>query len=230
MTDLPESLFANPVWSALHTKHRHFALTAGDACRYPADVAPFAAVASPSADALLQLHSLLAPGESVWIVGESHPQPAKLAFEQTLLCLQMVLPAELVPPASTIEILPLSNDHAPEMVALTDLAFPGFFRSRTCEMGSYFGIRSNGQLIAMGGERLTLEGYPEISGICTHPDHRGKGYAESLIWHLARNHRREGLVSWLHVSATNQRAIDLYRRMGFTEVRTVTLNLVSRED
>ena len=230
MTDLPESLFANPVWSALHTKHRHFALTAGDACRYPADVAPFAAVASPSADALLQLHSLLAPGESVWIVGESHPQPAKLAFEQTLLCLQMVLPAEIVPPASTIEILPLSNDHAPEMVALTDLAFPGFFRSRTCEMGSYFGIRSNGQLIAMGGERLTLEGYPEISGICTHPDHRGKGYAESLIWHLARNHRREGLVSWLHVSATNQRAIDLYRRMGFTEVRTVTLNLVSRED
>jgi len=230
MTDLPESLFANPVWSALHTKHRHFALTAGDACRYPADVAPFAAVASPSADALLQLHSLLAPGESVWIVGESHPQPAKLAFEQTLLCLQMVLPAELVPPASTIEILPLSNDHAPEMVALTDLAFPGFFRSRTCEMGSYFGIRSNGQLIAMGGERFTLEGYPEISGICTHPDHRGKGYAESLIWHLVRNHRREGLVSWLHVSATNQRAIDLYRRMGFTEVRRVTLNLVSRED
>lgn len=230
MTDLPESLFANPVWSALHTKHRHFALTARDACRYPADVAPFAAVASPSADALLQLHSLLAPGESVWIVGESYPQPAKLAFEQTLLCLQMVLPAELVPPASTIEILPLSNDHAPEMVALTDLAFPGFFRSRTCEMGSYFGIRSNGQLIAMGGERLTLEGYPEISGICTHPDHRGKGYAESLIWHLVRNHRREGLVSWLHVSATNQRAIDLYRRMGFTEVRRVTLNLVSRED
>ena len=230
MTDLPESLFANPVWSALRTKHRHFTLNAGDACRYPADVAPFAAVASPSADALLQLHSLLAPGESVWIVGESYPQPAKLAFEQTLLCLQMVLPAELVPPASTIEILPLSNDHAPEMVALTDLAFPGFFRSRTCEMGSYFGIRSNGQLIAMGGERLTLEGYPEISGICTHPDHRGKGYAESLIWHLVRNHRREGLVSWLHVSATNQRAIDLYRRMGFTEVRRVTLNLVSRGD
>jgi ribosomal protein S18 acetylase RimI-like enzyme len=230
MTDLPESLFANPVWSALHTKHRHFALTAGDACRYPADVAPFAAVTSPSAGALLQLHSLLVPGESVWIVGESYPQPAKLAFEQTLVCLQMVLPAEIVPSAPTIEILSLSNDHASEMVALTDLAFPGFFRARTCEMGSYFGIRSKGQLIAMGGERLTLDGYPEISGVCTHPDHRGKGYAENLIWHLVRNHRREGLVSWLHVSATNQRAIDLYRRMGFTEARKVTLHLVSRKE
>jgi predicted GNAT family acetyltransferase len=116
------------------------------------------------------------------------------------------------------------------MIALTDAAFPGFFRARTCEMGSYFGIRSNGRLIAMGGERITLDGYPEISGICTHPDHRGKGYAENLIWHLVRNHRREGLVSWLHVSATNQRAIDLYRRMGFTEAREVTLHLVSRKD
>jgi ribosomal protein S18 acetylase RimI-like enzyme len=230
MTDLPESLFSNPVWSALHTRHRHFAHTIGDACRYPADVAPFAAVASPSADALLQLHSLLAPGESVWIIGESYPQASELTFEKTLLCLQMVLPADIAPPAPTIEILPLSSDHAPEMVALTDLAFPGFFRARTCEMGSYFGIRSNGQLIAMGGERLTLDGYPEISGICTHPDHRGKGYAENLIWHLVRNHRREGLVSWLHVSATNQRAIDLYRRMGLTEARKVTLHLVSRKD
>jgi ribosomal protein S18 acetylase RimI-like enzyme len=229
MTDLPESLFANPVWSALHTRHRHFALSAGDACRYPADVAPFAAVASPGPDNLLQLHSLLAPRESVWIVGESYPQPPELAFEQTLLVLQMVLPAEIAPPAPSTEILPLSNHHAPEMVALTDLAFPGFFRSKTCEMGSYFGIRSNGQLIAMGGERLILDGYPEISGICTHPDHRGKGYAENLIWHLVRNHRREGLVSWLHVSATNQRAIDLYRRMGFTEARRVTLHLVSRK-
>jgi GNAT superfamily N-acetyltransferase len=230
MTDLPESLFANPVWSALHTKHRHFALSVGDACRYPADVAPFAAVTSPSTNALLQLHSLLVPRESVWIVGENYPQPAKLAFEQTLSVLQMVLPADIAPPAQTIEILPLSNDHAPEMVALTDIAFPGFFRARTCEMGSYFGIRSKGELIAMGGERLTLEGYPEISGICTHPDHRGKGYAENLIWHLVRSHRREGLVSWLHVTATNQRAIDLYRRMGFTEARKVTLHLVSRKD
>jgi GNAT superfamily N-acetyltransferase len=230
MTYLPESLFANPVWSALHTKHRRFALTAGDACRYPADVAPFAAVASPSADALLQLHSLLAPRESVWIIGENYPHPPELAFEQTLSVLQMVLPAEIAPSAPIIEILPLSNNHASEMVALTDIAFPGFFRARTCEMGSYFGIRYKGKLIAMGGERLTLDGYPEISGICTHPDHRGKGHAENLIWHLARNHRREGLISWLHVTNTNHRAINLYRRMGFTEVRRVTLHLVSRKD
>jgi hypothetical protein len=61
---LPESLLLNPVWHALHTKHRHFANSTADACRYPADVVPFAAVNAPNADALRQLHSLLAFGES----------------------------------------------------------------------------------------------------------------------------------------------------------------------
>ena len=54
------------------------------------------------------------------------------------------------------------------MVALTTLAFPSFFRSRTCEMGSYYGVRScTGELLAMGGERLQLDGYSEISALCS---------------------------------------------------------------
>jgi predicted GNAT family acetyltransferase len=228
MTDLPESLFADPVWHALHTSHRHFSVSVGDACRYPADVAPFAAVASPSVSALLQLHSLLVPEESVWIAGKTYPHLPELVFEESLECLQRVLPAEITPPAPTIEILPLSKVDAPEMVALTTLAFPGFFRSRTCEMGTYYGIRSEGELIAMGGERLTIDGYPEISGICTHPAHRGKGYAAALMWQLVRDHRRDGLISWLHVSAANSRAIELYQRMRFKEVRKIMLHRISR--
>jgi predicted GNAT family acetyltransferase len=76
---------------------------------------------------------------------------------------------------------------------------------------------------------LALDGYSEISGVCTHPAHRGKGFAANLIWQLVRNHRREGLVSWLHVSSENRRAIDLYLRMGFKTVRSVTLNRISRK-
>ena len=230
MNDLPEDLFANPVWHALQTKHHHFALSAGDAIRYPADVAPFAAVASPSVTALQSLHSLLAPEESVWLIGESYPLIPELTHKQTLECLQMVLPEDITPPPPAPEIIPLSNVNAQEMVALTDVAFPGFFRSRTCEMGTYYGIRSNGQLIAMGGERLTLNGYPEISGVCTHPAHRGKGHAANLIWQLARNHRRNSLVSWLHVSAENHHAIELYRRMGFKTARKVILHRLRRDN
>jgi ribosomal protein S18 acetylase RimI-like enzyme len=228
MNNLPDSLFANPVWHALTTKHHHLAVSGGDACRYPAEVVPFAAVAAPTAVALQQLHSLLVPGEFLWLIGGNYPHVPELRFEETLECLQMILPEEIVPPDPTIEIASLSDANAAEMVALTDLAFPGFFRRRTCEMGSYYGVRSDSELIAMGGERLMLEGYSEISGVCTHPVHRGKGLAASLIWRLVRDHRRDGLVSWLHVAAANRRALDLYLRLGFEVVRTVTLQRISR--
>src|ERR1700687_861240 len=229
MNDLPSSLFANPAWHALQTKHRHLAVSEGDACRYPAEIVPFAAVAAPTSVALQQLHSLLAPAEFVWLIGGNFPHVPELRFEETLECLQMVLPEEVVPPDPAIEIAKLSDTNAAEMVALTDLAFPGFFRRRTCEMGSYYGVRSDSELIAMGGERLMLEGYSEISGVCTHPAHRGKGLAASLIWRLVRDHRRDGLVSWLHVGAANHHAIELYVRLGFKEVRKVTLNRISRK-
>jgi ribosomal protein S18 acetylase RimI-like enzyme len=246
MNDLPESLFANPVWNALQTRHRDFAVCNGNACRYPADVAPFAAVAEPSSDALQQLRSLLTPRESMWLigtgvetgVGDEYPRVPEISFDETLDTFQMLLPEEVTPPDSrldaAIEIVGLSGADAPEMVALTTLAFPGFFRKRTCEMGSYYGVRDDaqpgGELIAMGGERLMLDGYTEISGVCTHPAHRGKGLAVSLIWQLVRDHRRDGLVSWLHVSRENRRAIDLYSRMGFTVVRKLTLTRISRRD
>ena len=139
----------------------------------------------------------------------------------------MVLPEEVTPPDRAIEMVSLSGANAAEMVALTDLAFPGFFRKRTCEMGAYYGVRSDGELIAMGGERLALAGHSEISGVCTHPAHRGKGLAASLIWRLVRSHRRDGLMSWLHVGAANQHAYELYLRMGFKVVRQVTLHRIS---
>jgi ribosomal protein S18 acetylase RimI-like enzyme len=228
MNNLPDSLFANPVWHALQTKHRHLAVSEGDACRYPAEVVPFAAVAAPTSVALQQLHSLLAPGEFLWLIGGDYPHLPELCFEETLECLQMTLPEEVVPPDPTIELASLSDTNAAEMVALTDLAFPGFFRRRMCEMGSYYGVRSDGELNAMGCERLMLEGYSEISGVCTHPAHCGKGLAASLIWRLVRDHRCEGLRSWINVDAANSRALDLYLRLGFEVFLTVTLQRVGR--
>ncbi len=146
-----------------------------------------------------------------------------------MYCHQMVLPEDVPPPEPLQNIVPLSKANALEMVALTNIAFPGLFRIRTVETGSYYGVRSpGGELIAMGGERFTPDGYPEISGICTHPAHRGHGYAAGLIWHIAQTHRRNGLVSWLHVAAENHSAIQLYLRLGFQVVRTVKLHRISR--
>jgi ribosomal protein S18 acetylase RimI-like enzyme len=169
---------------------------------------------------------LLVPGESVWLVGESYPQVPELNFEGTLSCFEMILPQQIRPPGPAMEIVPLSD--AREMVALTDAVFPGFFRGRTCLMGSYYGVRVDSELAAMGGERLMLDGYTEISGVCTRKEHRGRGLAAAVIWELVRNHRRDGIVSWLHVGSENRHAIELYLRMGFEVVREVTLHRVSR--
>lgn len=152
-----------------------------------------------------------------------------LVREETLECLQMVLPGGVNAPGTDTEIVKLTDANAGEMVALTTLAFPGFFRRRTCEMGAYCGVRSSsGELIAMGGERLKLDGLTEISGVCTHPSFRGRGLAAAIIWRVVREHRNEGVVSWLHVASANRRAAELYLRMGFEEIGKVTLHRFSR--
>jgi len=227
MAELPEALFSNPVWHALHGPHRHLAIFHGSACRYPADVSPFAAIAAPTGRALDELRLLLTPDESVWLGDPGRAAPG-LEVVDTLPCVQMALPGEvpLSPQSGVVASLTAADAH--DMMALTDIAFPGFFRSRTHCMGSYYGVRAQGELVAMGGERLLLDGYPELSGICTHPAHRGKGLAREVIGHLARRHRRDGLRSWLNVGAANTRAIELYTELGFKRVRTLTLIRIER--
>lgn len=232
MTDLPG--LANPVWHALTGAHRHLAVRTAEAGRYPAAVAPFAAVGRPTDAALAQLRSMLVPGETVWIAAPGRPLIPGLALETELDCVQMLLardaPAPPIPAGLLgAEVVALGASDAPEMVALTDLAFPGFFRPQTHRMGAYVGVRSEGRLIAMAGERLRLAGGPELSGICTHPAHRGRGLATVLIAHLVARHRRDGLISWLHVGAANTRAIDLYEGLGFRAVGTLRLQRIAAQ-
>jgi predicted GNAT family acetyltransferase len=87
-------------------------------------------------------------------------------------------------------------------------------------MGPYFGIRDHGRLVAMCGERMNIrdlrEGeFHEISGLCTHPEFRGRGYAPALLVYLLLHHRAAGLRSYLHVASDNATAIALYQRLGF---------------
>ena len=153
---------------------------------------------------------------------------SRIARHETLPCLQMVLPRTISPPDSPVAVVPLSRANADEMVVLTSLAFPGFFRRRTCEMGSYFGIRSDaGELLAMGGERLKLDGFTEISASARIHRSAGEGTPRGSYWEVVRKHRLEGITSFLHVSASNSSAIRLYRHMGFETTRIVTLHRIS---
>ncbi len=225
------------VWRALTSSHRPLALVHGQARRYPAEVAPFAALETASSAALHNLLALLAPTESVYLLG--HPPPAirGLRWDGVVPCLQMVFPpdAPLPPPSTgTPAIQPLTCDHALELLDLITLAYPGYFRSQTCRMGRYWGVRdSDGTLIAMGGERLVLAapGQPtwrEISGLCTHPSRPGRGLGTALLAHILAQHRAEGSRSWLHVTQNNLRAITLYQRLGFQTVRGIEAHRLRR--
>jgi ribosomal protein S18 acetylase RimI-like enzyme len=222
---------ANAICSALHTTHQHLALTHGLARKYPADIAPFACIAENTPAALRDLRALLEPNETTYIVGDTPPPTDTLLYRGATPCLQMAFPEQS--PLPTLPISPLTCAHAPAMVALTDVAFPGFFRRRTCVMGSYFGIWNPsrpGQLIAMAGERLVLHPHREISGICTHPDHRGHGYAAALTTHVLHHQRSLQARSVLHVVSTNHSAINLYHRLGFEPLREVQLYRLKRAD
>ena len=230
---LPAALFTDPVLTALESTHGWLAEATGEAMRYPAEVAPFAAVKRRTPAVMRELAGLVAPGEAVWVFGEDLPEVPELRNEATLPCLQMVLAGECRSEhaAGTRHrhaVEPMGEETWDEMLALIAISYPGFFRRRTPEMGRYFGIREAGRLVAMGGERLRMPGYAEISGLCTHPEHRGRGHAARLLEQLAGLHRDGGIVSFLHVSAGNEGAIGLYERMGFEVTRQLPLQRLSR--
>ncbi len=241
----------SPIWTALTTEHAHLAIGASGspaALRYPADVLPMAAIREETAAALAELREMLAPptseqpGERIYFAAESVPACTGLEVLSPLPCLQMIFPrgaAISAPSAADCDgpIEALAAQDGPAMVALTDVAFPGFFRPRTYVLGSYYGIRkpqlgaeSDTDLIAMAGERLALPGIRELSAVCTHPSYAGRGLAGRLITHELAAHVAAGLDTFLLVSVTNHRAIALYRRLGFTERREITLQQIRRTD
>ena len=234
---MPPDPLRNAIWEAVTTAHAPLALTHGRVRRYRAEIAPFAAVEEPTPAALNDLLPLLAPAEPVYLLGDRPPEISGLRWDGVVPCLQMVFPEEApVPdaPASSQEIVPLTCEHAREMLALITVAFPGYFRSETCRMGRYWGIRdSDGTLIAMGGERFVLvppgrATWREISGLCTHPSRPGRGLGTALLAHILAQHRAEGSRSWLHVTQNNLRAITLYQRLGFQTVRGIEAHRLRR--
>src|SRR6267154_4619340 len=221
---IPNS-FDNLVWNALHSVHSHFNVRNGPAARYPADVVPYAAMADANPSHLSSLAELLSPGERVYLLGAQPTATHILDVGRPLNCLQMLFPSnpgrDTTAASSDTPIASMKPEDAPDMVALTDLAFPGFFRARTNEMGTYYGVRINKRLVAMAGERLAVPGYCEISAVVTHPEHTGKGYATLLMNRLLNDHAKAGLKSFLQVSENNSRAIALYQRMGFVTLQSV---------
>lgn len=202
----------NPIWNSLLTRHSHLARVAGDAKRYPAEVTPFIAV--KSGQEASGLHDLVAPGESVGILNVIPPLDEE-SWEpvHAIDIHQYVWRAGDLPPSP--DIRPLERADIPAMIELTGLVYPAYFRAETALLGDYFGVVIGGQLCAMGGIRMAMDGHQELSAICTHPDSRGKGYAAQVTAHLVRHVVAQNDVAFLHTEFDNHSAQRLYEGLGF---------------
>ena len=223
--------FTKPAWNALHSTHRDLALSLGLACKYPARIAPFSAIEENTEQAMTDLFRLMDPGEVTFVINAQPPSIEGLTVELGPLCLRMDFPADAQIPAAPkgMRIAALTCADAPAMVGLTDVAFPGYFRPETCRMGSYFGIWSEGKLVAMAGERMCPFPFREISAVCTHPEHRGHGYAAALVTRVLQSQAEKGAFSTLWVLTSNLKAIELYRWLGFLAVSEVQLWRITRQ-
>jgi ribosomal protein S18 acetylase RimI-like enzyme len=215
----------NPVLASLAGPHAGLALTRGRAARYPADVSPFCALPpEPDAADWADAARLLSPGEAILFPGRQATAPPD--WELLGLGEGVQLVATALDAAPDADAVPLGPADVPDMLDLTRRAKPGPFLPRTIEMGAYLGIRRDGELVAMAGERMRPPGWTEISAVCTDPAWRGQGLASRLTRAVAAGITARGDTPFLHAIATNVTAIRLYKELGFTHRRDIQFRLL----
>ncbi|MBR9826106.1 MAG: GNAT family N-acetyltransferase [Alphaproteobacteria bacterium] len=208
-----------PVWQTLQGYHARFSVGSGLARRFQPDVNMFASPQEDTPEAMSALADLVEPGETVYIL-----QAPGILIPDTLIPVKQALGVQMVyrgadlsgyDPNGTVQLTP---EDAPDMLALATLTEPGPFLSRTHEMGRFIGVKDEGRLVAMAGERMRFGGFTEVSGVCTHPDYQGRGLAAKLSALVAQHILARQNTPFLHAWADNAGAIRLYEKLGF-EIR-----------
>jgi ribosomal protein S18 acetylase RimI-like enzyme len=224
----------NPVWWSLIGRQRAFGSATALAARFDPEISPFGGVADGDDPARWEDLALLAgAGNVVGLAGDHGPPPPSWTVLRTLPGLQMIgdridpkAPGSHRRAAPKDLLVPLGADDVPDMLELVARAKPGPFLSRTVEFGGYVGIRRDGRLIAMAGERMRLSDHTEVSAVATDPDYRRQGLAELVVRKVATGIIDRGETPFLHTDASNSGAIRLYQSIGFSVRRPVTFTIV----
>ena len=217
----------NPVWHALRETQRGHAEGGSEggaeALRLQPDIGPWLALPDdPTSESWAALAELLGPGGTGLLI---RPEGVEVAsgWEKPFagVAVQMVATASSHEPQLEFEVLEEAD--VPEMLELVASTQPGPFAVRTIALGTYLGIRRNGHLVAMAGERMQPPGFVEVSAVCTSAEHRGRGLAGALVSALVARVTAGGGAAILHVAKENTGAIRLYETLGFTARRQLTV-------
>lgn len=224
----------NPIWSSLISRHAHLALGDDFAKRYPREITTIAAFASLTPvgeESWTSLAKLAEPQETIAVLFKTDPHPPEgWEVVRRVAIVQMVHDQKTFPgPGRGVNHVRLGATEAGEIVELAKLTNPGPIGMRSHEIGDFIGIRnSDGQLIAMAGERFRIPGYSEISGVCTRPGFEGRGLAAALVMLVMERIVACGEVPYLHSRAENTRAVKLYERLGFGIQREFPMAILRR--
>jgi ribosomal protein S18 acetylase RimI-like enzyme len=221
-------LLSNIVWHTLSGPHERHATGTATARRYAPGFSPILGFVDAENPDFAAIAPFCERDAHFYCGGWSGPVPAGWRLDADTTMFSMVWEGPLPVADEAPEAVPLGPQHAEEALALATQLRPGPFGPRTIELGEYFGCFEGGRLVAMAGERFHAGTLHEISGVCTHPDHQGRGYARRLMRKLIRRQMQRGETPFLHVMRDNDHAHALYQRMGFRDHLELTVRVVSR--
>ncbi|MGZ3833943.1 MAG: GNAT family N-acetyltransferase, partial [Mucilaginibacter sp.] len=208
-----EHVLDNPAWNALISGNKHLAHGREQVRYFDREVSPFVGLEENSPRNFSVLHEQVPHNNPILFVAPNETEfPAQWKVLQFIKGLQMVCYIEKEQDLVQRQMVPLTDEHIPQMLALTKLTNPGPFAAKTIEFGHYQGVFEQDKLVAMAGQRLHVFEYAEVSAVCTHPDHLGKGYARELLLRQMHRIKAASGVPFLHVRYDNERAISLYER------------------
>ena len=222
------TLLDNIMWNCLSGPHAQYATGAGPVRRYAPGFSPIVGCEDANHPDFDTLARFCQPGESFYLDIWSGPAPAGWRIDREARMWKMIWDAPIPAEDAAPDAIPLRAEHASQAVQLAKLTNPGPFGIRTPELGDYFGYFDGGKLIAMAGERMQAGDLREVSGICTHPDFQGRGYARKLTLKLVRQQMERGKTSYLHVLSHNAGARALYEKMGYRDYLETTVRVITR--
>lgn len=217
-----DDVLNNPAWNALISGNSNLSNGNHQVKYFDKAVSPFVGLKENSAHDFQLLYEMIPHHEPIGFAAPAETDiPAPWKVMRCVKALQMVCDTKRVLAGTSSGLVPLTDEHIPQMLALTKLTKPGPFAERTIDFGHYYGVFDGDKLVAMTGQRLHVFNYAEVSAVCTHPDYTGRGYARQLLINQVNRIKAASEIPFLHVRYDNGRAIKVYEDLGFSIRRDI---------